>query len=93
MSTGTQLKLRGLAQAESKHKEALALARFVAELLGADGREVSADSVFRYINPKALGNAAGQIFRDGPWQAVGFKESTRLERRAGLQRTWRLKKG
>jgi hypothetical protein len=87
-----QMFLTGLKRASAAHKESLLAAQFVAELLGAKQDTVCADDVCKYINPKALGNAAGGIFRNGPWEVVGFQQSNRPERRTGRQLVWRLRR-
>lgn len=90
--SGKQLKLRGLRLAEAKHKEALAIAQLVAQMLGRVQEAVCADDVFKHIDPKVLGNAAGSIFSGPEWEPSGIRKSTREGRRAGLQRTWRLRR-
>jgi hypothetical protein len=84
--------LTGLKRASAAHKESLMAAQFVAELLGAKQETITIEDVSSYISPKALGNAAGAVFRNGPWEFVGYERSSRLERQAGTIGRWRLKR-
>jgi len=96
MSTATvgrhQMEL-GLARAESSHKEALDLAKWVAELIGHKQPTVTVDDVFLWIDPEALGAAAGAIFRYGPWEFVNWQESMRESNHGRPIRAWRLRNG
>jgi len=85
-----QLRLIGMNRASHKHREALKVAQLLAQFLARKRVVISADDVFEFIKPEALGNAAGSIFSGPEWQAVGIRQSTRLGRRAGIQRTWVL---
>jgi len=90
-TVGSQLKLIGLERAESAHKESLDAAKFLAEMLGHKQNFVTVDDVFKYINPKALGNAAGAIFRSDSWEFVGWVPSWRESNHARPVRSWRLR--
>ena len=97
--TGTQLKLKGMAQAASKHSGMLHTVQGVARGLAAHGRVISSDDVRAFMCgngwtdlelSKALGNAAGLIF-DGPdWVPVGWTKSTRPAAHGRAVRTWRI---
>lgn len=97
MATATlearQLMLKGLARAEGAHKEALDCAKWLAELIGNKQPTVTADDVFQWIDPKALGPAAGAIFRDGTWEFSHWQESTRETNHGRPLRAWRLSAG
>lgn len=92
LSTPKQLKLTGLARAESAHRESFLAACWVAELLGHQQDTVCMDDVTRFISPEALGNSAGGVFRGGAWDLVTVMPSNRLGRRGGYQGTWALRK-
>jgi hypothetical protein len=81
----------GLARAGSTHYEALQVAQLVAQFLGGTQETVTVDDVFAWVDPKALGKAAGAIFRNGPWDFVGWQESTRESNHGRPIRSWRLK--
>ncbi len=91
MSTTTQLKLRGLSLAQSKHHEAFTVACWIAQLLGQQQETVCMDDVTRFISPEALGNAAGGVFRGGDWELVTVMPSCREGRRGGYQGVWSLR--
>ena len=86
-----QLKLVGLARAVSKHKDAFQAACWIAELLGSQQEEVCITQIYQYIAPEALGNSAGNLFRNpAVWEFSRWCKSTRMERHAGLIAHWRL---
>lgn len=95
--TSEAAKTAGIDQAASNHGSLLAYARTVAReiaLRRAD-HTCTADDVAlaleeRGISCRALGNAAGALFRDG-WQWTGrFEKSARVHAHANLLRVWRL---
>jgi hypothetical protein len=62
-------------------------------------RCVTADDAFTYLQQigeqeRALGNAAGALFRTGEWEFTGcWTPSTRVSNHARMVRVWRLKDG
>lgn len=91
MSAAIQLKLRGLAKASSAHRDSLLAARLLATFIGGKQETVTADDIFAYFAPAALGMASGALFRDEHWQFSGWVESQRESNRGRFLRSWRLK--
>ncbi len=87
-----QLFLTGLKRASAAHQEALAAAKWLAEMIGHQQETVTITDVTRYISPKALGNSAGGVFRGEQWEFLGYERSSRLERQSGTIGRWRLRK-
>ena len=82
----------GLERASCAHEESLEAARFLAELLGNKQAFVTADDVFKYFNPSALGAAAGAIFRDAKsWTFSHWAQSERESNHARPLRAWKLR--
>jgi hypothetical protein len=52
---------------------------------------VTTDDVFQFLDPRCLGNAAGQIFRGAEWEFVEWRESKRPSNHARPVRAWRLR--
>lgn len=86
-----QLADAGLERAAAHRREALDLARLLAEMLAHKNGSVTADDVFLYLHPEALGKAAGAIFRDEQWEFIGWEPSTRASNHARWIRRWRLR--
>lgn len=64
-----------------------------------DNRCVTADDAYAYLaqigeKERALGNAAGALFRSGEWEFTGcWTPSTRVSNHARMVRVWRLRDG
>lgn len=92
-----QAKSAGMAQAADNKKSLLKLAREIAVELGRTKRDVTADDVQlalvrRGISIRALGNAAGSIFRGKEWTWTGrMVKSSRVHAHANLLRVWRYR--
>lgn len=52
---------------------------------------VAAELAAEGIDPAALGNAAGAVFKGGAWECTGFIKSVRASTHGRAIRTWRLK--
>ena len=93
--TGTQLKLKGMAQSARKHSAALAKAQQAAKSLAwASGHAITCDDLREFYQaegwPWDLGNAAGSVFTGGDWKFEGFCNSRRPAAHARVIRRWRL---
>lgn len=86
-----QLKLDGLRLTIAKHKHALKVAQLLAQFLAGTRGVVTTDDVFQFLDPRCLGNAAGQIFRGAEWEFVEWRESKRPSNHARPVRAWRLR--
>lgn len=92
-----QAKQAGMEQAAANHSSLLAYARLVAVEIARSrpSREVTADDVAaaleeRGVSCRALGNAAGSLFRDSCWAFSGrYEKSVRLHAHRNLLRVWR----
>ncbi len=77
-------------------KELLEWARLSAKRIARAAGRVSYDDVYRVLEytgkqPELLGSAAGNVFRTGEWESVGWKPSERKSNHARPMRVWRLK--
>jgi hypothetical protein len=85
---------RGIQQAADHKKSLLEFARKEAVELARAMGEITADDVQRRlvekgISVRALGSAAGALFRGGQWQWTGrFKKSERAHSHSNLIRIW-----
>ena len=93
---GQRLKKLGMEIAAGNRQPLLQYARQQAIRIGAERGECTADDVqaalrerFEGYRPRMLGNAAGSIFRGGPWIFRGrFCPSHRPSRHGNLIRIW-----
>ena len=86
-----QLMLAGLRKASQAHKDSLAAAQWLAEMIGHQQETVTADDVFRWVDPSAVGAAAGNLFRGGSWVFSHWQDSERPSNHGRPLRAWRLK--
>lgn len=97
--SGHERKREGMQQAATNKKRLLSIAREVAKKIarGRESRCVSMDDVQEgltklNISDRALGNAAGSLFKESCWEFTGrFIESTRPHAHRNLIRVWRLR--
>lgn len=100
--TGIQLKLDGMKRAKRKRSLVLQQAKLIAGRIAArrQSRECSIDDVYEYMenvyeglhfHPRALGNAAGSVFKGSEWEFVRFEPSTRPSNHGRIIRVWRLR--
>jgi hypothetical protein len=86
---------RGMRQAADNKASLLEFAKGVARDLGRKREFVTADDVQRVlvethrISDRALGNAAGSLFKGSDWQFAGVTKSTRVSAHGRLIRKWR----
>lgn len=91
-------KERGIQQAADNKTSLLEFARKEAVELARAMGEITADDVQRRlvekgISVRALGSAAGALFRGKQWQWTGrFKKSERAHSHSNLLRVWSLKR-
>jgi hypothetical protein len=96
LEKGEQRKEWGIEQASLLRKELLELARRCAIRVAHRFGEVTYDDVFyemirRGLDPIALGNAAGSIFRGKEFIFTGrWEKSRRVSNHARVNRVWRL---
>lgn len=89
----------GMAQAASCRNPLVEMVRGHLRKLATDRADhlVTADDAYRYLtqigeSERALGNAAGALFRSTEWEATGcWTPSTRVSNHARMLRVWRLK--
>ena len=91
---GDQLKLAGMELAADNNKDRLALARHVAESIGLETGECTADAVGKKLKSlygiETLGPAAGSIFKTSRWRWSGeFVKSSRVSNHSRLLRVWK----
>lgn len=97
--TGEQLKERGMNRAAQNNRPILKVAKDVAiEIAESRGdRRCSMDDVQARLkqmgySDRALGNAAGSVFRGGEWEFTGTRiKSVRPHAHANEIKVWRLK--
>ena len=94
--TGEQRKEAGKQQAADNKPFLLKLAREIAEnhpdaTTGITADEVVAGLVAKGYSERALGNAAGSLFRGKKWRCVGRRKSKRPHANGNELRVWRLK--
>lgn len=95
MTTGEQLRDRGLDAAASRYKEDLAKAQRIAELWALGGRVVNSDEVRELFlaaegRELSIGSAMGALFRLGTWEYAGRVKSKRKSAHARWINCWRL---
>lgn len=95
---GQHAKEQGMRQAAEHRSRTLTLARTLARTIAErnPNGEVSADDVMQALALKGytssdLGNAAGSLFTNGEWVAVGYRKSTRVTNHRRQVRVWKLK--
>ena len=92
-----QAKERGMSQAATNKASLLEYARGLARAIAREKGEITADDVQRElesrgISVRALGNAAGSLFRGKEWIATGrYVKSERIHAHANRLTVWRLK--
>jgi len=95
MISGTQLRLKGMRLAASKHKMELLYVQGVARFIGRHRVLVTIEDVREAIAQAGrswtLGNAAGAVFKGNDWECAGFSQARHPEAHARMVRTWRLK--
>lgn len=97
MTTGTQLRLKGLESASRHYEADLRLAQVLAEQAGREGRILSTDDIrwlFHALKGRELeiGNALPKIFADtDKWQVYGRVKSTRKAAHGRYINTYQLK--
>jgi hypothetical protein len=96
LPTGIELANKGIALAADNKGELVTRGRNIALRIAATRGEVTADDV-QYelakegVSVKALGNAAGAIFRDRRFKFTGrMAKSTRIHAHGNLLRVWEL---
>ncbi len=96
LPTGIELANKGIALAADNKGELVTRGREIALRIAATRGEVTADDV-QYelakegVSVKALGNAAGAIFRDRRFKFTGrMAKSTRIHAHGNLLRVWEL---
>ena len=92
-ATSRQLRDQGLAiTASYPNDDWLAKAKHVAEQLAAQNGEVTSDDVLRKCpRPESVNpNTTGNIFKGKKWKCVGFTNSEKISRHAGIIRRWIL---
>jgi hypothetical protein len=91
MATQPKIQMElGLERASSAHRTSLEAAKLLAEFIGGKQDTVSADDVFKWFDPSALGASAGAIFRNGPWTFSHWATSERESNHCRPLRAWRL---
>lgn len=95
-SESRSAKESGMSEAASSRKEILEMARSFAIQLARLQGSVCIDDVMRRlaasgIDPSALGNASGSVFKADCWECIGFVQSARVSNHSRMIRKWRLK--
>lgn len=86
---------RGMDRAAENKASLLEFAKGVARKLGRSRPFVTADDVQREliethkISDRALGNAAGSLFKGSDWECIGTCKSERVSAHGRLIRKWR----
>ena len=86
---------RGMQQAADNKASLLEFAKGIARTLGMKRPFVTADDVQRElaethkISDRALGNAAGSLFKGDDWECIGTTTSQRVSAHGRLIRKWR----
>lgn len=83
-----RLRDMGMNIAASADNDWLERARSVAEMLGMNGQEVTVNDVYAVVGLPDKVNADGSLFRGKNWKCVGYAQSARVKRHAGLIRRW-----
>lgn len=90
MNTPTQLKLEGMKLAAAKHKDSLAAAQWLAQLIGQKQETVSINDIRQYFGAEALQNASGSVFAGGDWRHVGYIKASHDAGHAREVKLWKL---